>query len=238
MSRSEGTPNPCLEAAASGVTLLSTAVGNMPEFITDGENGWLLPRDQAALQAALVRLRDDVALRQRAGQHARATALGWSWAVQAEAFARMFRTVLSGSVPPVRRWTPDVSICVPAGSERAHTAELEGALSACAAAGLRCEVVVGADGSDIAGMPWFEARAQGEAMLLLGEGFGAAAVADALAKLRGGAVLVTAAGRRGALVARRHLRTFAIAPQEGGAALQWDALGRLLRGRGLLVATS
>ncbi|HEX7829916.1 MAG TPA: glycosyltransferase family 4 protein, partial [Thermoanaerobaculia bacterium] len=32
-SRSEGTPNPCLEAAASGVPVLTTPVGNMPEFI-------------------------------------------------------------------------------------------------------------------------------------------------------------------------------------------------------------
>ena len=43
-SRSEGTPNPCLEAAACGLPVITTAVGNMPELIRDGHNGFLVER--------------------------------------------------------------------------------------------------------------------------------------------------------------------------------------------------
>ena len=40
-SRAEGGPKALLEAAASGVPLVSTRVGISPEFIVDGENGFL-----------------------------------------------------------------------------------------------------------------------------------------------------------------------------------------------------
>ena len=40
----DGTPNPMLEAAAMGNVLISTPIGNMPEFIQDGENGYLVGR--------------------------------------------------------------------------------------------------------------------------------------------------------------------------------------------------
>jgi len=41
-SWNEGTPNPALEAAASGVPIISTAVGNMPEIIKHGKNGYFI----------------------------------------------------------------------------------------------------------------------------------------------------------------------------------------------------
>ena len=47
----EGTPNPALEAAACGVPLVSTRVGNMPDLIRDGENGFLVqPNVQAIVE--------------------------------------------------------------------------------------------------------------------------------------------------------------------------------------------
>ncbi len=41
-SWNEGTPNPALEAASSGVPIVSTKVGNMPELIIEGENGFFI----------------------------------------------------------------------------------------------------------------------------------------------------------------------------------------------------
>ncbi len=95
-SRVEGTPNPCLEAAACGVPVVSTVVGNMPEMIEDGENGFLLPRTALAFQKALTVLRDNERLRARMGKKARARIeQDWDWAARAEGFARMFDEALA-----------------------------------------------------------------------------------------------------------------------------------------------
>lgn len=41
-STSDGTPNPALEAASCGRPIIANRIGNMPEFIEDGENGFLV----------------------------------------------------------------------------------------------------------------------------------------------------------------------------------------------------
>jgi glycosyltransferase involved in cell wall biosynthesis len=94
-SRSEGTPNPALEASASGVPVVSTRVGSMPEFIRDGENGFLVDRDAAAIAAKLRILRDNRVLRHRMGDAAREAAEGWDWQLLAPNYAAMFRDVLA-----------------------------------------------------------------------------------------------------------------------------------------------
>ena len=102
-SRSEGTPNPCLEAAACGVPILTTPVGNMPELIRDGENGFFITRDVDEIAARLRLLRDDPELRERMGRSARAAVEAWDWRHQAPRYAEMFEAVLEGrlTVPPV-----------------------------------------------------------------------------------------------------------------------------------------
>ncbi|MDQ3280138.1 MAG: glycosyltransferase family 4 protein [Acidobacteriota bacterium] len=93
-SRSEGTPNPCLEAAASGVPIVTTPVGNMPEFVRDGQNGLFVSRDANDIASKLRRLRDDAPLRERMGRAARATAETWDWRNHAHRYAEMFDFVL------------------------------------------------------------------------------------------------------------------------------------------------
>jgi glycosyltransferase involved in cell wall biosynthesis len=94
-SRSEGTPNPCLEAAACGLPIVTTPVGNMPELIRDGENGFFVTRDRDDIAAKLRLLRDDPELRERMGRAARASIEAWDWRVQAPRYAEMFESVLS-----------------------------------------------------------------------------------------------------------------------------------------------
>jgi len=93
-SRSEGTPNPCFEAAACGLPVVTTRVGNMPELIRDGENGFFVERDIADIAGKLARLRDDPGLRERLGCAARASIEPWGWRRQAVRYDEMLRAVL------------------------------------------------------------------------------------------------------------------------------------------------
>lgn len=62
----DGLPNVLMEAQALAVPVLSTSVSGIPELVTHGETGWLVPeRDPVALAAAVTRLIDDEALRLR-----------------------------------------------------------------------------------------------------------------------------------------------------------------------------
>ena len=98
-SRSEGTPNPCLEAAACGLPIVTTPVGNMPELIRDGENGLFVVRDVDDIAAKLRRLRDDPELREQMGRAARAAVEAWDWRHQAPRYAQMFQAVLDERLP-------------------------------------------------------------------------------------------------------------------------------------------
>src|SRR5687768_15509539 len=58
-SRSEGTPNPCLEAAACGVPVVTTRVGNMPELVQHGVNGLFVERNVSDIAAKITQLRSE-----------------------------------------------------------------------------------------------------------------------------------------------------------------------------------
>jgi glycosyltransferase involved in cell wall biosynthesis len=85
----ESFPLAVLEALAAGLPVAATGVGGVPDAVTHGEGGFLVPpRDAAALESALRRLLTDASLRSRMGSHNRrryekdftVTAFGQRWA--------------------------------------------------------------------------------------------------------------------------------------------------------------
>lgn len=74
-SQFEGLPIALLEAMATGIAPVATRVGGVPEVISDGFDGLLVPPgDPGALAAALTKLLDDDDLRGGIGERARARA--------------------------------------------------------------------------------------------------------------------------------------------------------------------
>ena len=96
-SEAEGTPNPALEAAACGCTVVSTRVGNMPALIRDDENGYLVDRDVGALVDAVLRAVEHHA---RLARRMQADIGPWSWTHRSFEYYRMFRDVLDTDGDP------------------------------------------------------------------------------------------------------------------------------------------
>jgi glycosyltransferase involved in cell wall biosynthesis len=66
ISRTEGVPQVLIEAMASGIPIVATAVGGVSSLLDDGAAGLLVsPDDEAALVEAILRLSDDARLRSR-----------------------------------------------------------------------------------------------------------------------------------------------------------------------------
>jgi L-malate glycosyltransferase len=73
---SDGTPVSLLEAMSSGLPCIATAVGGVPEWVRDRENGLLIPPgDPGALADRILRLARDPDLRRSLGTRARETIL-------------------------------------------------------------------------------------------------------------------------------------------------------------------
>ena len=59
-SRYEGLPLTVLEAMASGLPIISTAVGGVPDVVVENKNGFLVPNeDEQSLATAMIKLIDD-----------------------------------------------------------------------------------------------------------------------------------------------------------------------------------
>jgi glycosyltransferase involved in cell wall biosynthesis len=71
-SLSEGAPNVIMEANSSGLPVIATEVGEIPQMILDGKTGILVkPKDVNGLVNALKRLIDDPLLAKEMGKNGR-----------------------------------------------------------------------------------------------------------------------------------------------------------------------
>ncbi len=97
-SIAEGISGAMLEAMSSGLPVLLTRVGAAPEVVAHGETGWLIPPDDRdALEAALLHLLNDGALRARLGEAARRRVeTAYALDVVVEELADVYREILAG----------------------------------------------------------------------------------------------------------------------------------------------
>ena len=94
-SITDGTPNGALEASACARPVISNHIGNMPEFIVDGVNGFLVNRDVKDYVEKMKLLDKDRDLCYEMGQNARKTIEeGWTWTIMAENYRNMFNDIL------------------------------------------------------------------------------------------------------------------------------------------------
>jgi glycosyltransferase involved in cell wall biosynthesis len=90
----DNTPVSVLEAMASGLCVISTAVGGIPYLLEHEQTALLVPRDDApAMAAAIERLMHDPELAQRLSCGARAVALEHDWNTILDGWQRMLAEV-------------------------------------------------------------------------------------------------------------------------------------------------
>ena len=96
-SDTEGTPHVLLEAMGSGIPVVSTSVGGIPEFITHEQHGLLAPAgNKQALADAAQRIHDDPALSARLIEAGRSVAAQFTVDHMVEGIEKVYRSVLPG----------------------------------------------------------------------------------------------------------------------------------------------
>jgi glycosyltransferase involved in cell wall biosynthesis len=91
-SDTEGTPNPALEAAACGCALVSTPVGNMPQLIRPGVNGYLVERTHESILAGVERA---LAEHLRLATCMQTDIREWAWSRRAADYYGVLRELLA-----------------------------------------------------------------------------------------------------------------------------------------------
>ncbi|MGH9735286.1 MAG: glycosyltransferase [Candidatus Acidiferrales bacterium] len=95
-SSTEGSPNALLEAMAAGLPIVATAVGGVPEIVSDRNSALLVPKeDPAALSSAIARVLDSDVLRQQLSQAARNTASAYTPQAYCDFMFSLYRDCLA-----------------------------------------------------------------------------------------------------------------------------------------------
>ncbi|MGC8632859.1 MAG: glycosyltransferase [Thermoprotei archaeon] len=125
LNRSEGFGLTVLEAMSSGLPVIATRAGGLPELVKDGLNGYLVePGDPEGLAAAMLRL-DDRELAASMGAESRRLALGMTWKDMARRYADLYAKLGGPSFedePEVERGK--IVAVVPARNEEATVREV------------------------------------------------------------------------------------------------------------------
>jgi sugar transferase (PEP-CTERM/EpsH1 system associated) len=100
-SLAEGVSNTILEAMASGLPVIATAVGGNVELVEPGRSGLLVPPgDVPAMAAALIALADDAGRRQAMGRAGRAAAeQRFALSVMVEGYRSLYDELLAARAP-------------------------------------------------------------------------------------------------------------------------------------------
>jgi glycosyltransferase involved in cell wall biosynthesis len=89
-----------LEALASGLPVVASRIGGIPEFVADGSNGFLFaPGDHQELADRLRQLIEDKLLRGKMAQAARSKAIEWfSTQSRIESYLALYQSAATGSL--------------------------------------------------------------------------------------------------------------------------------------------
>ena len=91
-SQGEGAPLTVMEAMASGLPVLATPVGGIPELVRDGETGWLV--EAGDFTSRIERFVDDRETLDRARRNVRELALDWTASTRADEAWRILEKTL------------------------------------------------------------------------------------------------------------------------------------------------
>ena len=89
----EGMPMSIIEAMGTGLPIVATAVGGVPDMLRDGEDALLVPCDPEAIFRACQTLVSDMELRARLGTNARENSTRFSAEYMARQYCRVYTNV-------------------------------------------------------------------------------------------------------------------------------------------------
>lgn len=90
-SRYEGMPMTLIEAMGTGLPIVATAVGGVPDMLTNGEDGITVPCEEAAVAGACETLIRNEDLREKLGRAARENADRFSAQTMGKRYAEIYR---------------------------------------------------------------------------------------------------------------------------------------------------